>query len=89
MGTEYLDIPKCPKCGNKHRYKLKVERSIVMKLLTRSGMIENPRRVKVTRLFTCPLRNEDFEATFILTDTSSDRIKEVSVLGVADENEQD
>ena len=89
MGTEYLEIPKCPRCGDRHRYKLKVERAIVMKWLIMSDMRERPHRVRITRLFTCPSKNEDFEATFILTDTSSNRIKEVSVLGIASENEQD
>ncbi len=87
MATEHLDIPNCPKCPDVHRYKLDVERALVIKMLTMSDMSERPRQVKVTRLFTCPTTNEEFEARFILTDTSSDRIKDVKVVGIANADE--
>jgi hypothetical protein len=87
MATEYFDIPNCPKCHAGHRYKLQVDRSIVIKMLTMSDMSERPRRVRITRLFTCPKKNEEYEATFILTDTSSSRIKNVTVVGIANEKE--
>lgn len=88
MRTEYLNIPKCPKCKDAHRYKLNVDRSIVIKMLTMADMSERPRQVKITRFFTCPIKEEDFEATFILTDTSSSRINNVQVAGIADDNEK-
>ena len=87
MGTEHLDIPKCPKCALRHRYRLAVERTIIVKLITMGDKSERPRRVRITRLFTCPTRNEEFEATFVLTDTSSDRIRSISVDGIADAND--
>ncbi len=87
MATEYLDIPKCPKCPDGHRYKLKVDRALVIKMVTMSDMSERPQQVRITRLFTCPRKNEEFEASFILTDTSSSRIKDVKVVGIADDNE--
>ncbi len=86
MGTEHLDIPNCPKCKDAHRYKLNVERAIVMKFLTMPDTSEPPKRVRITRLFTCPTRNEEFQASFILTYTSSSRIKSVEVEGIADDN---
>ena len=89
MANEYLDIPKCPKCANPHRYKLTVDRTIIIKMLTTADLSECPRHVRFTRLFTCPAKNEDFEATFVLTDTSSSRITTVSVAGIADDNAQD
>lgn len=89
MSTEYIDIPNCPKCKFGHRYKLNIERAIVLKMITMSDMNEQPRQVKITRLFTCPKQNEDFEATFILADTSSDRIKDVQVIGIANDNEKE
>ncbi len=87
MSTEHLDIRNCPKCKQGHRYKLNVERSIVMKALLMSDMGEQPRRVGFTRLFTCPIKNEEFQASFILTDTSSSRIKNVEVAGIANDIE--
>lgn len=91
MSTEYLTIPNCPKCENKHKYKLNVDRAVVMKLMTRlgtSGANERPQRVAITRLFTCPAKKEDFQATFFLTDTSSDRIKTVEIAGIATSNNE-
>ena len=87
MATEHLDIPNCPKCSDGHRYKLEVDIALVIKMLTMSDMIERPRQVRITRLFTCPTTNEEFEARFILTDTSSNRIKDVKVVGIANDNE--
>ena len=87
MATEYLNIPECPKCGDGHRYKLDVDRSVVIKIITASDMSERPRQVRFTRLFTCPLKNEEYEARFILSDTSSDRIRDVQVIGIDDDNE--
>lgn len=87
MATEYLDIPNCPKCTEVHRYKLEVDRAVVMKMLTMTDMSERARQVRITRLFTCPTKNEEFEVRFILTDTSSSRIKDVTVVGIADDNE--
>lgn len=52
-------------------------------MLPMSDMNEVPSQVPFTRLFTCPIKNEDHQATFSLTDTSSDRIKGVEVEGVA------
>lgn len=88
MSMEYIDIPTCPKCKNGHRYKLDVERAIVIKMLTMSDMNERPRKRKITRLFACPVRNEEFQASFILTETSSDRIKGVQVVGVTNDNDK-
>ena len=87
MSTEYIDIPKCPKCNDGHRYRLKVDRTIVMRLLTMDDVDEKPRAVKITRLFTCPVKDEEFQAKFILYDTSSDRIQNVTVIGASDDNE--
>jgi hypothetical protein len=88
MSTEHLNIPNCPKCKDGHRYKLNVERAIVMKMLTMSDMSEQPRRVRITRLFTCPTKNEEFQASFFLTDTSSSRIESVEVGGIANDNDK-
>lgn len=83
MSTEYLDIPNCPKCAQAHRYRLDVDRALIIKALTMSDMSERARSVRFSRLFTCPTKNEDFVAHFILTDTSSNRIQNVSLKGIA------
>ncbi len=83
MGAEHLDIPDCPKCNDGHRYQLYVKRAMVIKMMITDMQTERPRTVKYTRLFTCPTSNEDFQARFTLTDTSSDRIEDVTVTGLA------
>lgn len=88
MSAKYVSITKCPKCNGKHRYRLEVNRSIVMKHLTISDLGECPRSVPVTRLFTCPKTGEDFQAKFTLKETSSDRIKRVSVAGEVGSDDQ-
>ncbi len=88
MSTEYLEIRNCPKCSDGHRYKLNVTRSCVMKMLTMSDINEMPRQVRFTRFFTCPTRNEEFQANIIMTDTSGNRIKNVTVEGIANDNER-
>ncbi len=75
-----ITISNCPVCDGKHTYSLKVERSTVLKLMTLQDMQERPRRVHFTRIFTCPKELKDFQATFILYDTSSSRIKSVDVI---------
>ncbi len=86
---EYIVIDSCPKCGGEHRYRLAVDRSIIMKMLTASDIYEEPRQVRFVRLFTCPVKKEDYQASFFLTDTSFDRIKDVKVMGTAANGEDD
>jgi Zn-finger nucleic acid-binding protein len=89
MNTEHIDISPCPKCKGKHRYRLDVERALVMKMSTQADFNERPRQVKFTRFFTCPTKNEEFQASFTLTDTSSDRIERVRVVGTGNDNNKD
>lgn len=78
--SEPITISNCPVCDGKHTYSLKVERSIVFKMMTLRDMQERSRRVHFTRIFTCPKELKDFQATFILSDTSSSRIESVDVI---------
>jgi hypothetical protein len=48
---------------------------------------EHPSTVKTTQVFTCPLKNEQYQASLYLEDTSFDRIKAVAVIGLAREGE--
>ena len=87
MSKETVKIKECPHCGNSHTYSLKVERAFIMKHITIDDFSERSRRVTVTRLFICPENNEQYQGTFYLYEKSSGRIKEVSVAGLAEEDE--
>lgn len=86
---ETLKIKPCPQCGKSHEYRLNVSRTIVIgsviSILTSDGAFEQPRKVWFTRLFTCPKTNQDFQARFFLTDSSSSEIRSVSVAGLVDD----
>lgn len=88
MSVEYIEIPNCPMCHGQHRYKLEVDRSVIFKMNSMFEINESPRQERYTRLFTCPVRNENFQATLVLTDTSFDRIKDVQVVRIASEDEE-
>ena len=79
MSDETIKINQCPICESSHSYNLKVERTIFVKLMTASDMSERPQKKKFTRIFICPKTMNQFQATFFLTETSSDRIIGVSV----------
>ena len=87
MEEEKVEISNCPICGGRHVYKLEVERDYVLYLLT-SRVIEKPKPKRVTRIFVCPVKNEKFQASFILYQTSNAKIKSVRVKGVI-ENESE
>jgi hypothetical protein len=82
IDIEILRIPNCPKCNEPHNYKLRVKRAHVIKMLTMNDMRERPVLRKYTRLFICPSKKENFQATISLQDTSNDRIESVDVIGV-------
>jgi len=86
MSIEYVDIRVCPLCGQSHRYKLEVERSLVVHMamsnLTKIGE-RNPLS-DFTRFFTCPKKGEEFQATFPLRELSPSQIINVKVVGSAD-----
>jgi len=86
---EIVGIRNCPHCQGTHYYKLEVERTILMKWMSSSDTLEQPRNVKITRLFVCPVKHEQYQGTFYLQDTSSDRIKDVKVIDLAEEKEND
>jgi len=83
MSEETVQIRMCPHCDGTHKYKLKVERTFLMRLMNDSNMSERSRRVKITRIFVCPINNEKFQGTFYLQETSSCEIRDLKVLGPA------
>lgn len=85
MSIEHISIPECPICKDGHRYKLEVKRSITLQMLTYNNVNSKTKRVRFPRLFTCPTKNEDYQAIITLEETPSDRIENVQVLGFDDE----
>ena len=85
---EKIEIPNCPICGGKHTYKLKVERTYVIERLTVNDLRERSQPIKLTRIFVCPMKNEKFQASFILYQTSSSEIDSVIVGGVIEDEEK-
>lgn len=72
----------CPVCGDSHLYNLEVERSVVVyNRLPKNAFKE--RVIRFTRLFVCPVKQPDFQATFILSDIPHSPIRTVNVLGIA------
>ena len=84
---ETILISPCPVCNSSHTYELQIERSIVLGLMTDSGREAQPNKVRFSMLFLCPEKDQDFQATIVLTETAYSRIKSVTVLGVADEDQ--
>ena len=85
---EKLKIPDCPICGGQHIYKLKVERTYVIEMLTTNDLTKNSQPAKFTRIFVCPVKNEKFQATFRLYQTTSAEIKSVTIGGVTEDEEE-
>jgi len=77
---ETITINKCPKCGQLHRYALDVRRSYIATLVFDPREHQSRKR-EFTRLFTCPTKESDFQASFALTETPDDLIETVSVVG--------
>ncbi len=83
MGVETVLIEHCPHCRGSHSYKLEVERAVTIKMKAGKKR-EQVSTVKTTQLFTCPSTNEQYRASLYLQDTSSDRIRAVAVIGLAE-----
>lgn len=80
-GEENIEIEQCPVCKGSHSYALQVRRSLIFKMMTPGDAAEQPRSVRVTRVFVCPAKGQQFKATITLFDTSVNRIEDVSVKG--------
>jgi hypothetical protein len=85
MSEEAVLVKVCPQCKAPHTYKLSVERAIRLKVPSLTKKREKPSSVGITLVFVCPFKNQTYEASFYLQDTSSDRIRAVRVMGLAEE----
>jgi len=79
MAEEELTIDYCPICRKSHTYKLEVNRSLFMKMITATEIHEKPKARRFTRLFNCPETSRRFEARFILYESSDDKIKSINI----------
>lgn len=85
---EKLKIPDCPICGGEHTYKLKVERTYVIEKLATKDLTKSSQPASFTRIFVCPVKNQKFQATFRLYQTTSAEIKSVTIGGVTEDEEE-
>ncbi|MFT3893417.1 MAG: hypothetical protein QM730_17450 [Anaerolineales bacterium] len=79
--NENLTITQCPECGKAHTYRLEVRRasSIGAQGLLSSQSNTFTGKEYFTRLFTCPVTNNDFQARFYLTVEGNERIEAIQV----------
>ena len=82
--NDYLTITQCPECGKSHKYRLEVRRasSIGAQGLLSAQSYNSTGKEYFTRLFTCPLTKNDFQARFYLTVEGNERIESVEVKGI-------
>jgi len=84
-----LKIASCPVCSEEHSYTLRVKRSRSIGLITSWESNPKPRRIKMTRLFTCPIKNQDFQVTFSLSEWPHESITSVEVERLSNRSERD
>jgi hypothetical protein len=78
--AERIDL-KCPLCPQTHEYDLTVSWMTIYALAGEEKTIETD----VTRLFTCPTKDDEFEATLRLSETTRRRLLAVDVRLAADD----
>jgi hypothetical protein len=70
----------CPLCTADHVYPLEVERSMAIGMLVPGRAMAVPiRRRSFVRLFACPVKSNQFEATLTLRETAEHRIVQITV----------
>jgi hypothetical protein len=79
-----VTVPRCPLCTGSHTYRLEIEFSMVVAAKVSSDMCEGstenqakPKLNRVHHLFTCPVKNEAYEATIALGHETFLRIRAV------------
>ncbi|QQD72819.1 hypothetical protein [Acidithiobacillus ferrivorans] len=77
--TEELQIV-CPLCSEEHSYRLAVDRSYVLYHMTSAMMDSKPTYKRFKRIFTCPAKNEHFQAVVRLEESFGTIINDVKVV---------
>jgi hypothetical protein len=73
--SEETIVIKCQHCGDMHKYRLNIVRSPYL-----YGTSGNTKRV--TRLFTCPKENKDFQSVLEMKEDDRGTITKVEVVGI-------
>ncbi len=78
---ETITISSCPVCSEGHEYSVIVTRSTSIGLISLDfgQSKQQPRKKRVTRLFTCPTRNENFQVTLTFLEYPSSPINSIEV----------
>lgn len=76
---ETISISPCPLCGQSHAYRAIVESATV--LFTFKGK-QAPQPVQFTRLFVCPTKRTNFQATIEIAQQSGEMIEGITITNV-------
>ena len=68
---ETITISLCPKCSGSHKYWLVVKRATALSV---SEVRPRPAQRRFTRLFTCPVTRDDFQADLVIEETGHNEI---------------
>jgi hypothetical protein len=71
-----VEVQRCPLCTQAHQYPVDVERSAVVHLIP--GTVQPLRQASFVRLFTCPIKDETFQAE--LTTTNGPQVRSVAAI---------
>ncbi len=74
-----LTINKCPKCSERHTYGFIVKRATALSASERES--QSTER-KFTRLFTCPVTKEDFQADLVIYENHDEMIVSLQIVGI-------
>jgi hypothetical protein len=81
-----LTVAKCPKCLGSHKYLLEVQRSYSIGYTSLGPQAPRMTKKSFTRLFTCPVTEEDFQAVFWIPEEPNTSIQTVEVKSWATES---
>jgi hypothetical protein len=81
-----LTVAKCPKCSGSHKYLLEVQRSYSLGYTPLGPQPFRMGKKSFTRLFTCPVTAEDFQAIFWIKEEPNASIQAVEVKRLATES---
>jgi len=81
-----ITISKCPKCGESHTYRFIVKRATALSASERESQSTERR---LTRLFTCPVTKEDFQADLVIYAGHDEMIVSLQIVGITIEGSKD
>ena len=83
LNQKYIIINPCPICSKSHKYQVIVKRATALSVSEKEA---NLIRRKFTRLFTCPITYNDFQADIILQDNPNEIIVLFKIGEIISEN---